>query len=216
MESCLAQIRRGEYEAARSRLAPVVADHPGWARAHFFLALTYHKQHRYAHARELYEKVAALDPEYVPARIYHGWCLYYLGDLDAAEERFLHFLEARPDYPDAIFALGLIDFDHDRIDSAAGRFRKAIALAEARGDANTVAKGRARLADVLIRRGDLPGARAELEKSIEANPENYETYFKLSRVLQRLGDERGAAAARERHDEIRRERRPAPSGMAGS
>jgi len=38
------------------------------------------------------------------------------------------------------------------------------------------------------------------------NPDNYEPYFKLSRVLQRLGDAEGAKRAREKHDEIRKQR----------
>ena len=59
------------------------------------------------------------------------------------------------------------------------------------------------LADVLIRSGDLEHAQTQLTRSIELNPNNYEAYFKLSRVLQRLGDAAGAEQAREMHRQVR-------------
>ncbi len=209
LKGCLALIEQKRYEQARQLLAPVVAGHPGWARAHFYLALTYHKENRYERARELFQHALQLDPEEHSIRLFYGWCLYYLGQLAASREMFDSLLAAKPEYPDAIFALGLIDFDDDDIDSASGRFRKAIALARKGKDEATEAKARARLADVLVRSGELQLARDELVRSIELNPGNYETYFKLSRVLQRLGDSKGADAARRDHDRVRQRVRPA-------
>ncbi len=208
LKGCLALIDQKQYEQARHRLAPVVANHPGWARAHFYLALTYHKQNRYERARELFQRALQLDPQEHSVRLFYGWCLYYLGELAASREMIESFLAVRPDYPDAIFALGLIDFDDDDIDSARRRFQKAIELARQRQDKPTEAKARARLADVLIRTGKLRPARDELVRSIELNPDNYETYFKLSRVLQRLGDTEGAEEARRAHHSARQRARP--------
>ncbi len=208
LKGCLALIEQKQYEQARRLLAPVVADHPGWARAHFYLALTYQKENRYERARELFRRALQLDPQEHSVRLFYGWCLYYLGELAASREMIESFLAARPDYPDAIFALGLIDFDDDDIDSAGRRFKRAAELARQRKDKPTEAKARARLADVLIRSDELEPARDELVRSIELNPDNYETYFKLSRVLQRLGDAEGAEEARRAHHRVRQRARP--------
>jgi len=201
-------IEQGRYDDARMMLEPVVADHPGWARAHFYLALTYHKQNRYVPARELYERVLVLDPAYENVRPFFGWSLYYLGELQASREMFEAFLAVRPDYPDAIFALGLIDYDADDLDAAGARFTQAIRLAVEGKDPATESKARARMADVHVRAGALERARDELQRSIELNPDNYETFFKLSRVLDRLGDSAGAERARQRHAEARERARP--------
>jgi tetratricopeptide (TPR) repeat protein len=208
LKGCLALIEQKQYEQARQLLAPVVADHPGWARAHFYLALTYQKENRYERARELFRRALQLDPQEQSVRLFYGWCLYYLGELAASREMFESFLTVKPEYPDAIFALGLLDFDDDHIDSARRRFLEAITLARQRQDKPTEAKARARLADVLIRTGELGSARDELVRSIELNPDNYETYFKLSRVLERLGDAQGAEAARSDHHRVQQRTRP--------
>jgi len=208
MRMCLQLIEQRRYADARRMLEPIVADHPGWPRAHFYLALSYHKQNRYAKARELYERTLQLDPAYHSAKPFYGWCLYYLGELARSRELFEAYLAERPGYPDAIFALGLIDFDEDLIDSARTHFIEAARLAGERGDRSTEAKSRARLADVHVRAGELEKARLELQHSVELNPDNYETYFKLSRVLQRLGDTEGAEQARLKHVEVRKRMRP--------
>lgn len=202
VDACVELIRQGRFAEARDRLTPIVADHPGWGRIHFYLGLAFHKEARYGEARGLFERAMELEPEYRPAVYYHGWCLYYLGELEAARTQFEAFLESRPDYADAIFALGLIDFDGDAIDAARRRFERAIQLAAAAKDAATEAKARARLADVMIRLGELKAAKIELERSLALAPHNHESWFKLSRVLQRLGEPERAEEARRKHREM--------------
>ena len=208
LEHCLVLIQGGQYDEARRLLGPVVDDHPNWARAHYFLALTYHKQNRYEHARTLFERSLQLEPEQLSVRLYHGWCLYYLGQLDASRAMFESYLAVKPDYPDAVFALGLIDFDDDAIESAEHRFTRTVELARKEQDWKVEAKAIARLADVFVRKGELERARDALARSIELNPDNYEPYYKLSRVLERLGDAEGAEQARQSHRTVRRRVRP--------
>lgn len=196
-------------------LIPVVAQHPEWPRANFYLALTYHRENRYEQARDLFKRTLELDPKYDEVRVFYGWCLYYLGEPVESRKMFESYLEIKPDYPDAIFALGLIDFDDDNIESARARFLRAIELAQKTKDAPTEAKARARLADVYMRTDQLDQAKQELERSIVLNPDNYETYFKLSRVLQRLDDAEGAKKAREMHDQVRERVRPEGGSSMG-
>ncbi len=203
LPSCLKLIRKRQTARARELLEPVVADHPAWAKARFYLGLTYHREKRYERAAELFKRSLEADPLYHPPRVYYGWCLYYLGDPEAAREMFESYLEVKPDYPDALFALGLIAFDVDKVASAQRLFERVIVLAQTRNDAKTEAKARARLADVLIRLDMIKPAKAQLERSIVLNPDNFEVYYKLSRVLERLGEGEAAQAARLKHDEVR-------------
>ncbi len=203
LPTCLKLIRQRQTARARELLEPVVADHPAWAKARFYLGLTYHREKRYERAAELFKRSLEVDPLYHLQRVYYGWCLYYLGDPEGAREMFESYLEVKPDYPDALFALGLIAFDADEIASAQRLFERVIVLAQTRNDAKTEAKGRARLADVLIRLDMIKPAKVQLERSIELNPDNFEVYYKLSRVLERLGEREAAQAARLKHDEVR-------------
>jgi len=199
---CVDLLRDGRHVEARELLEPAVARHPDWAGAKLYLALTYNQDQRWETAKHLFEDVLRLDPDLRAVHVPYGWCLYYLGRLDAARQSFETYLETEPDYADAIFALALIDFDNDDLTSAGRRFRKVIKLAESEGDATRQALARARLADVHVRAGDLKRAREELTLSIRLDPGNPKAYFKLSRVLQLLGDSGGAEKALGMHAEI--------------
>ena len=203
LPSCLKLIRQRQTARARQLLEPVVADHPAWAKACFYLGLTYHREKRYERAAEFFKRSLEADPLYHALRVYYGWCLYYLGEPEAAREMLESYLEVEPDYPDALFALGLIAFDADEVASAQRLFERVIVLAQTKGDAKTEAKARARLADLLIRLDKIKPAKAQLDRSIVLNPDNFEVYYKLSRVLERLGEREAAQAARLKHDEVR-------------
>ena len=215
MADCVKLIRANQTARARHRLEPVVADHPGWAKAHFYLGLTYHTEKRYERAVEWFKRSLELDPLDHTPLVFLGWSRYYLGDPEASRALFESYLKVKPDYHDAIFALGLIDFDADDIPSARARFEKVIALAIEQSSSKTEAKARARLADVLIRLNELEPARKELDKSIELNPDNYEAFYKLSRVLERLGDHEAAEKARRQHDVVRDRVTKAKHGAPG-
>jgi tetratricopeptide (TPR) repeat protein len=215
MEQCSSLIRAGRFEEARARLAPIVAAHPGWQRATFLLGLSYHEEGRHAEARPLLARALALDatsPDAPALHLHLGWTMLQLGEVEGAREQFGRLLAVRPGYAEAHFALGLLDFDRDDLEAARSAFKQAIDLAHQTGDARIEGKARARLADVLVRTGDLARAREELEAAVRLRPDAYEAYFKLSRVLERLGDAEGAKRARQRHDELREQVRPGAPG----
>ncbi len=218
MEQCHRLIESKQYEEARERLTPIVAGHPAWQRAVFLLGLTFHEEQRYAAALPLFARALDLDPLSVdvPAiRLHYAWAAYYLGQTATARAQLLALLEARPRVADAHFALGLLDIDADDVPSATSHLKTAIELAASAKDARTEGKARARLADVLVRQGDLAGARRELEAALRLRPDAYEAYYKLSRVLERLGEPDSAARALEMHHKVREQVRPAgpPAGV---
>jgi Tfp pilus assembly protein PilF len=199
----LALIRQGHHEDARKLLEPAVAEHPDWAKAHVFLALTYVEDKRWETARALFEKALSLQPKLDAARVPYGWCLYYLGELDDARTQFQAYLKLRPDYIDAVFALGLISFDRDELDAAIHSFRQVSVLAEERGDATRGSLAHMRLADVYLRRDNLSRAKLELRQAIRFNPEATKAHFKMAHVLRLMGDDEGADAARRKYDELK-------------
>ena len=205
---CLMLIQAGRFDEAREVASALVRADAQSSRAHLLLALTYHKQRRYGLAEPLFARAAELEPQDHLIWMYYGWCLYNLGEADRARERFDAFLEVQPDYGDAHYALGLLDFDANDVKSATARFERAIELARSAGQMVDEAKARARLGDIYVQAGRLAEARKELEQAIGLNPDLYGAYFKLSRVLQRLGDAQGAHRAREKHRIVRQRVRP--------
>lgn len=205
---CLRLIGEKKFDEARARVEPITAAHPDWSRPWLILAMTYHEEHRYGMAKPHFVKALELNPNEHAARPFFGWCLYYLGEADASREQFEAYLKVKPNYPDAIFAIGLIEYDRDELDKAKERFDKTIELARAAKDPRTEGKARARLADVYIRRGKLAEARDELLAAVKLRPDAYEAYFKLSRVYHRMGDAERAEWAKKMHDEIRERMHP--------
>ncbi len=205
---CKWMIDAGLNIAARARLEPIVEQHPSWARAISLLALTYYKENRFEPARALFARALAADPEEIAIRPVYGWTLYSLGELDDAETMFESLLERMPEYAAAHYALGVIHLDRDEVDSARRRFETAVRLAAEQQDRAMEGRARARLGDIHVRLDDLAQAKRELELAVELFPDEYDALFKLSRVLQRLGDPEGAEEARRRFEEVKARVRP--------
>jgi len=209
-------IKAGRHAEARkvaeAYLASGDASHPG--QAQFILGLSYHRERLYERARDHFARAVELEPDYVTAYFFYGFTLFNLGRLDEARQAFEKYVAEGPEEAEAIFGLGLVALEQDRVDDAERSFLRAIALAQARapgpvisGDAREdLARYHARLADVYLRRDDLPRARAALERSVELWPEHFEPWHKLARVLRRLGDAAGADRAQARSDEAFRRR----------
>jgi len=208
MARCKQMIDAGLYVGARTRLEPIVRDHPDWARATSLLALTYYKENRFEPARALFAQALAADPQEVAIRPLYGWTLYSLGELDAAQAMYESLLELRSDYSPAYYALGVIHLDRDEVDAARARLARSVELASQQGDRGMEGRARARLGDLHVRLDDLAQARSELELAVELFPDEYDALFKLSRVLQRLGDEVGAEDARKLFEETKARVRP--------
>jgi Tfp pilus assembly protein PilF len=199
----LVLIHEGRQDAARELLEPALDERPGWAEGHATLALTYVEEERWETASKLFERALELDAELHKARVPYGWCLYYLGELERARASFRAYLEHEPDYLDAVYALALIDFDDDELGSSERLLRRVILLGRTRRDLGRQAMAHARLGDLYVRQGKLSRAKLELQRAIELDPDNAKAHFKLSRVLQLLGDAGGAAEARETYESLK-------------
>ena len=208
MARCKALIDAGLYTAARARLQPIVDANPRWARAVALLGLTYYKESRFAAAKPLFAQALAADPDEIAVRPYYGWTLYSLGELAAAQAMFQSLVERKPDYTPAHYGLGMVHFDRDEVEPARESFETTVRLAARQGDRQMEGRAHARLGDLAVRLGDLARAKRELESALALFPGDEKALFKLSRVLQRLGDDAGAAAARGRFEAAKAAARP--------
>lgn len=194
-------------DVARIRLNNYLKATPDDGRAMFLFGLAYHREKRYALAREWFDKALAAAPDYALTNYFRGWCLYYLGKPDAARSAFEAYLGSSPLEPDVHFGLGLIDLEEDNLESARKRFETAMQLESAKPSPSKkdLAKHHARLGQTRERQDDWSGAKRELLIATELDPDAYEAFFRLSRVLTRLGEQAEAdrayadyVAARER------------------
>lgn len=212
-------IREGKFGEARQILESSMADSHAAARVRFLLGYSHHKEKRYAQARPYFEEVLQLGPRFQRAYVtfyFYAWCLWYLGELEGARLSFEATLEFDPSERDAHYGLGLIALERGQLEEAEARFQRSMELARtvataAPGNARVerqvhrdLAKALARLGDLELTRGRLDAAKTRLESSLELNPAGYEAWFKLYRVLTRLGDEEGAAVALRVHREQKR------------
>ena len=75
------------------------------------LALSFVREGRWETAKKLYERALELDPDQHRIRAPFGWCLYYLGELEASRRQFDSFLAIEPDDPAAVYAVAMISID---------------------------------------------------------------------------------------------------------
>jgi Tfp pilus assembly protein PilF len=186
---------------ARVQIRNYLNQHPADGQATFLFGLSYHREKKYAQAIPYYEQAAALEPDYAPIYHFAGWAHFYLGDLAASRANFEQFLKRSPNEPDSLFALGLIDLNEDKLDEAQLRFTRSIELcnAEKQVDLKALSKAHARLAEVYERQEELEKASLELQKATELYPDHYEAYYRLSRILTRLGQQAEAQLAQQKY-----------------
>lgn len=183
-------ISNRDTAAARTALTTYMSRHPDDGQAAFLYGLSFHREQRYGQALSYYDRALELAPDYHKTHHFRGWALFYLGDLDSSRESFDAFLRAEPDEPDSLFALGLIELDEDNLDAAEARFRRSIEVLTAQGgrDIKGLSKAHTRLGEVYERLNQLEQAKAQLTRATDLFPDAYEAYYKLYRVLVRLGE----------------------------
>lgn len=94
----IAYTRTGELEKAEQSLKAALELNAYHPVAMNELGLVYRKTGRYTEARELYEKLLATYPDYLPARKNLGvLCDIYIQDLRCALEQYEEYLQGEPD-----------------------------------------------------------------------------------------------------------------------
>jgi tetratricopeptide (TPR) repeat protein len=120
---------------------------------------------RAAEARQVAERVVALDPSYPGARATLGALLIGAGDLDAAVAHLRAAVERDPKDALARTNLGLAMWRKGDADAAIAHYRAALQLDPNFVDAHVY------LADALAARGQVVEARAHLETAMKLQPD---------------------------------------------
>lgn len=204
----LSLLGRGDHARALDVSKAIQRDRPDDLESVLHEALVLKEMKRYSEAKLALDRVLDGMPEFRrpwTSLYYYGWVLFNTGDADGARAAFTAFLEFDPTEGDAYFGLGLLDLDRLDLDGAEAKFRKAIELAEAGVRAgkthlvSDVAKGKARLGEVMFERERYDVARDLLLEALKLTPRSHEAWYLLHRVSKKLGDSEGAAEALARH-----------------
>ncbi len=207
-------IRDRQTGPARVRLKNYLNANPNDGQANFLFGLSYHREQKYMQAMPYYDKSLALDPKFFLTHHFRGWALYYMGDLDASHASFETFLQAMPDEPDSLFALGLIALDEDDLATAETRLNRSLEVLQSQGpeaDRKALSKAHTRLGEVYERTGRLDDAVAQMTLAVQLFPDHYEAYYKLSRVMARLGRTEEVQQAYDTYEATRNRIRPGTS-----
>ena len=201
LERATALIQAGKSTEARRLLESLggTSATPTSGRVAFYLGMTYHKEKRYARAADLFTAALRDEESFQEAaqvHHYHGWSLFHLGRLEEAQAAFERHLVAQPDAGDSHYALGLVFSDRGETSAAKDSFRRAIALEDADPSRKLqAAKAYTRLSDLYAQEERWSETRALLLQATRRAPRNPVAYYKLYRVLTRLGEADSAARA---------------------
>ncbi len=193
-------LKSGDFEVSATTCRTVLKQTPTIDRAAAILGIALTKQKKYEEARPYLLRARDSKQSFAErthAAHFLGWCCYHLGDLACAKSAFELHLTVALDEPDSMFGLGLVALSEDRLDDADSLLNKALAGFSAPVvQRNDQARVLVRLADLALRREDVAGAEALLERAIAATPTQHEAWAKLARVRDRLGKHDTADVAR--------------------
>lgn len=212
LRAAVREMEQQRFENAQRIAHEYARSHPQDGQGHYILGMTYSSTGNFGAASPCFERALELEPGIYIAHESLAYSRFMLGDLRGARREYEAYRTFAPADPKAEYGLGLIDLDETRLDEAAARFRRAIELFDelAQSAPEQVAVRRpelaechARLAEVHFARGDYQAARAELLQATAICPGNISSFYTLSLVHRRLGEEDLADAAAARYESAR-------------
>ena len=170
-----------QFSDAEASLRRAVELEPDLAGAHFQLAVLFLRDDKYRRAAAALERVVAVEPGNLRARLLLGnvYCLQL--NLDSlALQQFAAVAEADPRYPAVQFGLGRLLFRQGRDGEAVERFRSEL---ESRPEH---AEARFHLAKALLRMGRTEKVLGHLQALQGKEVDQAELHFFLAKTWQRL------------------------------
>ncbi len=101
---------------------------PGYAEAHYNLALALAGGGRFDEAIAQFQRVLEIKPDYVEARNNLGAALQSQGKIDEAMAQYRQALKIKPDYAKVYYNLGTVLAGRGRFKEALAQFRRALEL----------------------------------------------------------------------------------------
>ena len=147
-------------------------------------------------AHDLFAEFDQRVPNYPPAQYALGWLDVKLNRSAEARQHFEKTLSLDANQVEAKCDLAQLDLDEDRVADAESLFHSVL-TAQPRHTRANIGMG-----DVLLRKGDLPGAKARYERAIASDGNSGPAHYKLSTVLVRLHENERAVQERARGTEL--------------
>ena len=146
----------------------------------FDLAVQNHQNNNLQDAQNYYQKVLALDPNYVPALNNLGNILLELGEHQKAKECYEKAIEIDPNYANAHNNLGIIFYGFGEIQKAKDCYEKAIKINPNYANAHN------NLGVIHQNLGENQKAKECYEKAIEINPNDVNALSNFGNFFQEL------------------------------
>jgi tetratricopeptide (TPR) repeat protein len=155
----------------------------------------------YDAARTDLEHAVALDSASYQAHFLLGNVLVKLADPDRAEKEYRTAIELSPRQPRTYYQLAIVLRDKQDEPGQEQMLRQAL-IADDR-----YAPAHCELGKLLVAQNHLPEAVAELNLSIQSNPQYEQAYFLLAKAYSTLGDKEKSAVMAKKFTEVRTENR---------
>ena len=176
------QADRRPMKEIESACREALAADPHWSDVKRAVASVLANQGRWAEAQRLTEEVLEVDPEDGKAFVLLGFIHNRMGRAAEAEAAWRTALRLDPEAPSTLLNWGAVHETYRRWETAIHYFSAAVRLDP------TAAAPRAKLANVLVHVGDRDGARAELARTEQLDPEDIDTALFTAEGYGRLGE----------------------------
>jgi superkiller protein 3 len=177
----VAAYKRGDYQAAITKLARSASMALSSFRAHYYLGLAYTADRRYLEALNALEIALDLDPLHLGALVATGDAYLRQGDIGEAEAAYYRALRVRPEHPAALDGIAR-SFDARAKDDRAIEFYQR-AIASNRG----FAPAYTHLGELYLRIGRLEDAVQTLTEAVTVRPDYAPALNRLSEAFTRIG-----------------------------
>ncbi len=182
LQTARQQHMAGLLHVAEPAYREILRERPQQPDALFLLGCLALQRNEHAHAVELLEQAARLDPANADACNNYGLALFHLGRFAEAAVQYERALRRHPDFPEALSNLGLCRYRQKRLPDAATALERALALKPDYADAHN------NLGIVRQDQGRLDEAIACLRHALALKPDYAEAHSNLARALRHHGD----------------------------
>jgi tetratricopeptide (TPR) repeat protein len=228
---------QGRPEESKAELERAIQIDPSRIESVLSLARYYVNIKDVGHAEETFQRAININRNSATAHSEYGKFLVQMGRTEQAESEFRRAVEVEPESRDARFVLAsfylvnkqldkaeaaykaLADLDKDRPDgrailadfySSIGRYDEAVQIyQEIVRKAPDYTRGRYRLGEIMLQRGDLQGATAQAEAALKANGRDMQALLLRSRIRLQSNDPKAAI------DDLREVLTQEPNSRAG-
>jgi len=208
LESSYWRIRTAEKLASVSLLRTSLSN-PHSAKVHILLGDAFREGGHLKEAQEEYSKAIQVNPRDVAAHFGLASAYYQNFNTEQAADELKQALDLKPGDPDASFLMGSVLMLRRQYEAA-----KPYLLTALSGNPNNVPHAYALLGKIDATQGHLTKARAEFEKSLEADHDG-SYHYQLSRVYMQLGYKQAAGAALAESEAIRKASTQRAAGRLG-